>query len=197
MNARIESLGLIQQACWLELQQAVEAARPSLAADGAGHVLLATPATARRPSCAHGAARGAGRGPFAGLLHRRPLAQGGADARPAAGTLLAWSERLGWQLRLRVALAVETEGLGVSSRWARLKMSPAAHDYLSPLPPGAPRRWPTASCPSAHRATTSPWCGPRARRSTGWSCTPTATAAPASADGNGAVAGALNRFRTA
>ena len=24
----------------------------------------------------------------------------------------------------------------MSSRWARLKMSPAAHDYLSPLPPG-------------------------------------------------------------
>lgn len=54
------------------------------------------------------------------------------------GTLVHWCPRLGWQLRLRVALAVETTGLAVSSRWARLKMTPAAHDYLSPLPPGAP-----------------------------------------------------------
>ena len=43
----------------------------------------------------------------------------------------------GWQLRLRVQLSVETAGLTVSSRWARLKMTPGAHDYLSPLPPGS------------------------------------------------------------
>ncbi len=54
------------------------------------------------------------------------------------GTLVLWSEPLGWQLRLRVALALETAGLRVSSRWARLKMTPGAHDYLSPMPPGSP-----------------------------------------------------------
>ncbi len=54
------------------------------------------------------------------------------------GTLVLWSEPLGWQLRLRVALSLETTGLRVSSRWARLKMTPAVHDYLSPLPPGCP-----------------------------------------------------------
>jgi len=54
------------------------------------------------------------------------------------GMLVLWSEALGWQLRLRVQLAAETAGLQVSSRWARLKMTPAAHDYLSPLPPGSP-----------------------------------------------------------
>jgi pyridoxamine 5'-phosphate oxidase len=53
------------------------------------------------------------------------------------GTLVLWSEALGWQLRLRVKLELQTAGLAVSSRWARLKMTPAAHDYLSPLPPGA------------------------------------------------------------
>ncbi len=53
------------------------------------------------------------------------------------GTLVFWSKRLGWQLRLRVRLSAQTEGLAVSSRWARLKLSPAAQDYLSPLPPGA------------------------------------------------------------
>jgi pyridoxamine 5'-phosphate oxidase len=52
------------------------------------------------------------------------------------GTLVLWSGTLGWQLRLRVKLELQTAGLAVSSRWARLKMTPAAHDYLSPLPPG-------------------------------------------------------------
>ncbi len=53
------------------------------------------------------------------------------------GTLVLWSDPLGWQLRLRVHLALQTSGLTVSSRWAQLKMTPAAHDYLSPLPPGS------------------------------------------------------------
>lgn len=54
-----------------------------------------------------------------------------------SGTLVAWSKALGWQLRLAVQLHLQTAGLTVSSRWARLKMSPAAQDYLSPLPPGS------------------------------------------------------------
>ena len=53
------------------------------------------------------------------------------------GTLVLWWPQRGWQLRLRVHLSVETAGLTVSSRWARLKMTPGAHDYLSPLPPGS------------------------------------------------------------
>ena len=53
------------------------------------------------------------------------------------GVLVLWSQALGWQLRLRLALELQTAGLAVSSRWARLKMTPAAHDYLSPLPPGS------------------------------------------------------------
>jgi hypothetical protein len=40
-------------------------------------------------------------------------------------------------LRLKVALSLETTGLAVLSRWARLKLTPAAQDYLSPLPPGS------------------------------------------------------------
>jgi pyridoxamine 5'-phosphate oxidase len=54
-----------------------------------------------------------------------------------AGTIVLWSQPLSWQLRLKVQLGVETAGLVVSSRWARLKMSPGAQDYLSPLPPGS------------------------------------------------------------
>ncbi len=59
-------------------------------------------------------------------------------ARHPQAVLVAWSAELGWQLRLSVTLTVETSGLAVSSRWARLKMTPAAQDYLSPLPPGTP-----------------------------------------------------------
>ena len=58
------------------------------------------------------------------------------QAHPAA-TLMVWCARLGWQLRLRVQLAVETSGLALSSRWARLSLTPAAQDYLAPQPPGS------------------------------------------------------------
>ena len=58
--------------------------------------------------------------------------------RQPQGLLVLWSAELGWQLRLQVHLTVETSGLAVSSRWATLQMTPAAQDYLSPLPPGSP-----------------------------------------------------------
>lgn len=54
------------------------------------------------------------------------------------GTMVMWSPTLGWQLRCKVRLAIEMSGLAASSRWARIKLSPAAQDYLSPLPPGTP-----------------------------------------------------------
>lgn len=54
------------------------------------------------------------------------------------GTLVMWSPALSWQLRCRVRLSLEMSGLAASSRWARIRLSPAAQDYLSPLPPGTP-----------------------------------------------------------
>ena len=56
----------------------------------------------------------------------------------SSGTLVMWSPELGWQLRCRVRLSLEMSGLAASSRWARIKLSPAAQDYLSPLAPGTP-----------------------------------------------------------
>ncbi len=53
------------------------------------------------------------------------------------GTLVMWSPALNWQLRLRVELQAQADGLAVSSYWAQLKLSPAAHDYLSALAPGS------------------------------------------------------------
>lgn len=56
-------------------------------------------------------------------------------ARPDA-LLVMWSAALGWQLRCRVQCTVHRSGLAVSSRWERVRQSPSAQDYLSPLPPG-------------------------------------------------------------
>jgi pyridoxamine 5'-phosphate oxidase len=57
-------------------------------------------------------------------------------AHPVA-TLVMWSPSLGWQLRCRVRVTLESSGLAVSSRWDRVRQSPGAQDYLSPLAPGS------------------------------------------------------------
>jgi pyridoxamine 5'-phosphate oxidase len=63
------------------------------------------------------------------------VAQWAADPRTE---IVCWSPTLNWQVRLRTQVEVETEGLGVSARWARVRFSPAAQDYLSHAAPGAP-----------------------------------------------------------
>jgi pyridoxamine 5'-phosphate oxidase len=73
------------------------------------------------------------------LVYSDARAQKVAQLRGCAeATLLMWSRRLSWQLRCRVRCEVHEDGLAVASRWARIRSSPAAQDYLSPLPPGAP-----------------------------------------------------------
>ena len=54
------------------------------------------------------------------------------------GSMVMWSRSLGWQLRCRVLLSLEMTGLAATSRWAKIKLTPAAQDYLARLPPGAP-----------------------------------------------------------
>jgi pyridoxamine 5'-phosphate oxidase len=58
------------------------------------------------------------------------------DADPRA-QLVCWSPALGWQLRLSCEIGCESEGLDVTSRWATLRHTRAAQDYLSPLAPGS------------------------------------------------------------
>jgi len=60
------------------------------------------------------------------------------------GTLIFYSRELGWQLRMQVRLNVETAGLAVSSRWAKLQTSAGARDYLSVATPGRPLDAPLA-----------------------------------------------------
>ena len=133
MNSRIESLALIHQSCWDQLGLAARhkshawrvmglATLDGERADLRSVVLREVDAAVRQLIFFTDA-----RSPKVAQVQTQPQA-----------TLLAWSDTLGWQLRLRVRLTVAISGLVVSSRWARLKMTPAAHDYLSPLPPGTP-----------------------------------------------------------
>ena len=138
MIARIESLGLVHQACWQQLGLACHDKAHGwrlmgLATLGQGE--LGQPSPELRTVVLRELDL-----PEQSLLFftdaRSPkVAQ--LAAQPQA-SLLLWCARLGWQLRLKVVVEVHTSGLAVSSRWARLKMTPAAHDYLSPLVPGAP-----------------------------------------------------------
>jgi hypothetical protein len=130
---RIESLQLIERACWQGLEQAPHAHddgwRTPVLATVSGETADARTVVLREVDTA---ARTLvfftdSRSPKVSQIAQRPR-----------GTLLAWSARRGWQLRLAVRLRVSTESLETASRWARLKLSPAADDYLSPLPPGTP-----------------------------------------------------------
>ncbi len=67
----------------------------------------------------------------------------------AKSMLVLWSAALGWQLRVRVRLQASTEGPAVEARWARVMRSPAAQDYLSPLPPGAEQQQAASGHPTA------------------------------------------------
>ena len=133
MLPRLESLPLIDAAIWQQLQEAVQDRghawrTPVLATVDAGiamarTVVLREADAAARELIFYTDARSA----KVRQLRDNPQ-----------GSLLCWSAHLGWQLRLQVEMTVETAGLKVSSRWAKLKLTPAAQDYLSPLPPGSP-----------------------------------------------------------
>ena len=131
MPDRLASLADIEAAIWRELQQAIHGGghpwRTAVLAtvDGdaadARNVVLRDLDAAQRTLLMYTDARS----PKARQVAAHPQ-----------GMLVLWSPALGWQLRLRVALSLETSGLRVSSRWAKLKLTPAAQDYLSPLAPG-------------------------------------------------------------
>jgi hypothetical protein len=58
-------------------------------------------------------------------------------AQPRA-SLLFWSNRLSWQLRVQAQFTVLRDGPKVDSVWDSLAQSPAAPDYLSVNAPGSP-----------------------------------------------------------
>jgi pyridoxamine 5'-phosphate oxidase len=132
VQERLATLPEIEAALWQELARAThdrnhEWHTPVLAttdgslADARTTVLREVDVESRRLVCYSDS-----RAPKLAQLRSHPV-----------GTLVVWSRRLSWQLRARVRIDIETEGLSVSSRWAQLKFSPAAQDYLAQLPPGA------------------------------------------------------------
>ena len=133
MAARIDTLALIETRLWQELQHAAQQrdhewhtmVLATIEGDEAQarSVVLREVDAATRELIFFTDARSA----KVAQMQQRPI-----------GTLLCWSSRIGWQLRLRVQLQVQASGLNVSARWARLELTPAARDYLSPLSPGSP-----------------------------------------------------------
>lgn len=67
-----------------------------------------------------------------------------------SAALVFWSQRLSWQLRVRVGTRVHTAGALVDAAWSRVSQSAAASDYLSPHPPGSPLHPPTADTAGTH-----------------------------------------------
>lgn len=130
---RPDALSLLHARLWEELQQAVAqkdhawrtpvlATRDGDGVDARTVVLRDAQPAARRLMFYTDA-----RSPKVAQLRAQPMA-----------TLVCWSAPLGWQLRLRCRLQISSDGLAVSSRWAQLKLSRSAQDYMAPIAPGTP-----------------------------------------------------------
>ncbi len=133
MNGRIESLGVIERACWRELQRA------GRERDHEWRVMTLATLDEGRADARSVIVRESDEATRTLIFYTddRSAKVRQLLACPQA-TMVAWSRTLSWQLRLRVSLALEDDGLDVSSRWARVKLSPSAQDYLAALPPGTP-----------------------------------------------------------
>jgi hypothetical protein len=53
-------------------------------------------------------------------------------------SVVFWSNRLHWQLRVQARAAVLVDGPAVDQAWARLSQGASAADYLAPRAPGTP-----------------------------------------------------------
>lgn len=153
MNTRIESLQLIEKACWQQLLRAVGDREHgwrlmTLATiDGdradARSVVLRDVLPDERMLLFYCDDRS----PKVQQLRAHPL-----------GTLVLWSSTLSWQLRLHVDLKVEDHGLDISSRWARVRLGATHDEYLSAEPPGTPLDGPDSVAGArAHFAIVSAW----------------------------------------
>ena len=130
---RIESLHLLHRACWEELERATQERE-----HGWRIMTLATVESGRAEarSVTLRETDPAGHRLVFYTDDRSPKLRQ-IEAHPE-GTLLAWCPKLSWQIRLRVLLVRETDAHLAMARWARLRLSPSAQDYLSSLAPGEP-----------------------------------------------------------
>ena len=130
---RFESLHLLHRACWEELERATQERE-----HGWRIMTLATVESGRAEarSVTLRETDPAGHRLVFYTDDRSPKLRQ-IEAHPE-GTLLAWCPKLSWQIRLRVLLVRETDAHLAMARWAGLRLSPSAQDYLSPLAPGEP-----------------------------------------------------------
>jgi hypothetical protein len=131
-GARLESLAAIEDALWRQLEAAPHERehpwRTPVLATTDGRIADARTVVLR------------------GADRERALLSMYSDARSAKvaqlrahpqATLVMWSPALNWQLRLRIDVEVSTDGLELSSRWAQLKLTAVALDFLSVHAPGS------------------------------------------------------------
>jgi hypothetical protein len=133
MIGRIETLGMIQSACWRELERASYERDHEWRCIGLGTVSDAGPEL--RTVILREVLEHENRLTFFTDARSPKVAQ--IEARPEA-SLLAWSRALGWQIRMKARLSVDANGPQVAARWEQLRSTAAAADYLSPWPPGTP-----------------------------------------------------------
>jgi general stress protein 26 len=60
-------------------------------------------------------------------------------AKEPKAVLVFWSARLNWQLRVKVAISVTTEGPELQAIWQQVQQSASAADYMAPAAPGTER----------------------------------------------------------
>ncbi|MEF7614758.1 pyridoxamine 5'-phosphate oxidase family protein [Aquincola sp. MAHUQ-54] len=131
-TSRIESLHILEAACWQELERA--------ASDRQHAWRLMTLATVNgdeadaRTIVLREAHRASQSLVFYSDARAGKVRQ--IEQQPK-GTLVMWSSELGWQLRLRVRMQVATSGADVTSRWAQVRLTSAAADYLAGAAPGS------------------------------------------------------------
>lgn len=131
MNGRLHDLAAIEDAVWHELGRATDSAHD-------WHVGVLATTDGQRADARSVVLREVEPAAHSLIVYtdaRSPKVEH-VQTHPE-GVLVLWSATRGWQLRLHVHITVESSGLGVWSRWAKLMMTPAAQDYLSPLPPGS------------------------------------------------------------
>jgi pyridoxamine 5'-phosphate oxidase len=133
VNNRIESLHMLERACWRELERA------GRERDHDWRVMTLATVDGSRADARSVIVREVVESSRTLRFYTddRSAKLRQLQACPQA-MLVGWSRTLSWQLRLQVTLVVEDDGLEVSSRWARVKLSPSAQDYLAALPPGTP-----------------------------------------------------------
>jgi hypothetical protein len=131
--ARLDSLHMIERACWRELDQAARDRQHGW------HVMTLATVDGTRADARSVVMREANEAARQVLFYTdHRSAKVAQIAACPEGVLVGWCTRTSWQVRMQVRLQVQTSGLEVSSRWAKVKLSPSAQDYLAALPPGTP-----------------------------------------------------------